>query len=119
MKLPTNYIYSHFRFSVAPGGDFLRELLNEIVDVFAVVEPEYVNGDIELGEAVDLPCTDSDEGEWLFERGNGQDRVAFWLIFMDMCTTWLVFILQFQTFVLWYYFFCIARNERFGWKQML
>jgi hypothetical protein len=63
MKLPTNYIYPHLSFSVAPGGDFLCGLLNEIVDVFAVVEPEFAIGDIELGEAIDLLCTDSDEGE--------------------------------------------------------
>ncbi|KAF4633340.1 hypothetical protein G7Y89_g4780 [Cudoniella acicularis] len=63
MKLPTNYIYPYLSFLVGPGGDFLCELLNEIVDAFAVVEPEFAIGDIELGEAIDLLCTDSDEGE--------------------------------------------------------
>jgi hypothetical protein len=44
VKLPTNYIYPHLRFAVAPDGDFLCELLNEIVDAFAIVEPEFAIG---------------------------------------------------------------------------
>jgi hypothetical protein len=63
VKLLTNYIYPYLSFAVAPTGDFLCKLLNEIVNAFAVVEPEFAVKDVELTEEINLLCTESDKGE--------------------------------------------------------
>lgn len=43
-------------FQLGPGGDFACKLLQDLVDPFAVVEPEFAVGDVELGKAVDVLC---------------------------------------------------------------
>ena len=55
----TDWIDARWSFQVGPGGDFACELLQDLVDAFAVVEPEFAVGDIELGEAVDVLCEGS------------------------------------------------------------
>ena len=55
----TDWIDARWSFHVGPGGDFACELLQELVDAFAVVEPEFAVGDIELGKAVDVLCEGS------------------------------------------------------------
>lgn len=55
----TDWIDARWSFHVGPGGDFACELLQDLVDAFAVVEPEFAVGDIELGKAVDVLCEGS------------------------------------------------------------
>jgi hypothetical protein len=60
---PTAWIYPHWEFTVGPGGDFLCHLLMDVVDLFAVVQPEFAIGGVGLGEAVDLLCMDEIDDE--------------------------------------------------------
>lgn len=61
VKTPTNHIYPHLNFAVSPSEQFVCELLNDIVDAFAVMEPGFTIGDVELGEAINVLCTASDD----------------------------------------------------------
>ena len=52
----TDWIDARRSFNVGPGGDFVCELLQDLVDAFAIVELEFAVGDVELGKAVDVLC---------------------------------------------------------------
>ncbi|KAI0484577.1 hypothetical protein GGR56DRAFT_614492 [Xylariaceae sp. FL0804] len=51
----SDYIDAVFSFH-ASDGDFACDLLEGFLDAFAVLEPEFAVGDIELGEAIDVVC---------------------------------------------------------------
>lgn len=55
----TDWIDARGSFQVGPGGDFACELLQDLVAAFAVVEPEFAVGDVELGKAIDVLCEGS------------------------------------------------------------
>ena len=48
---------------MAPGGDFLCELLRDAVDALSVIAPEFTVEDMELGEAIDIACEESLDDE--------------------------------------------------------
>ncbi|KAI1084832.1 hypothetical protein F5B20DRAFT_222812 [Whalleya microplaca] len=52
----TDYMDVHFEFHKGAGGDFDCELLQDAVDAFAFVQPEFAIGDIGLGEAIKVLC---------------------------------------------------------------
>ena len=45
----TDWIDARWSFQVGPGEDFVCELLQDLVDAFAIVEPEFAVREIELG----------------------------------------------------------------------
>ena len=52
----TDWIDARWSFHVGPGGDFACELLQDFVDAFAIVEPEFAVEDTKLGNAIDVLC---------------------------------------------------------------
>lgn len=53
---PSDYIDVEYSFDSGGGGDFACDLLTGLVDAFAIVQPEFAVGDIELGEAINVIC---------------------------------------------------------------
>jgi hypothetical protein len=52
----SDYLDVEYSFDSNGGGAFACEMLEAMVDAFAVVMPEFAVGDIELGEAIDVIC---------------------------------------------------------------
>lgn len=59
----TAYIDAHFQFEAGGGGDFLCDILQDAIEAFAVVQPEFLVGDIELGEAIRVACDCANGGD--------------------------------------------------------
>jgi hypothetical protein len=56
---PSAWINADYKFQAAiPGGDFLCELIDDLIDAFALIEPEFAVEDIELEEAIGFLCGD-------------------------------------------------------------
>lgn len=55
---PSDHIYVEYSFDSGGGGDFECDLLTDLVDAFAILQPEFAIGDIELGEAINIICKD-------------------------------------------------------------
>ncbi|KAJ5205093.1 uncharacterized protein N7498_005972 [Penicillium cinerascens] len=53
---PSDYIDVEYSFDSGGGGDFACDLLTDFVDSFAIVQPKFAVGDIELAEAVNVIC---------------------------------------------------------------
>lgn len=59
---PTDYIEVQYSFHLPPGGNFLCDFLDFLIDDLAIIEPEFAVGEIELGEAIDAVCEALDAG---------------------------------------------------------
>jgi hypothetical protein len=56
---PSAWINADYKFQAsAPGGDFLCKLIDELIDAFVLIEPEFAVEDIELEEAIGFLCGD-------------------------------------------------------------
>ncbi|KAI1089761.1 hypothetical protein F5B19DRAFT_495043 [Rostrohypoxylon terebratum] len=64
----TDWMDVHYEFHKSGGGDFLCSILQDAVEAFAFVQPEFAVGDIELGEAIDILCECESGGTCLKRR---------------------------------------------------
>jgi hypothetical protein len=58
----SDWIDARWSFQTGPGGNFLCGLLTDAVDAFALIEPEFAVGDVELGEEVNILCKEELNG---------------------------------------------------------
>lgn len=52
----TDYLNAEFSFQVGPGGQFMCDFIEVLTDALALVQPEFVVEDVELGEELQAIC---------------------------------------------------------------
>jgi len=55
---PSAWLSADYTFHVPPEGDFLCTLIDDLIDAFAIIEPEFAVEDVELEEAINFACGD-------------------------------------------------------------
>jgi hypothetical protein len=54
----SDFIFANWNFQVAPGGDFLCNFLDGLIEGLAVIQPEFTVEGTELGDAINAICGD-------------------------------------------------------------
>lgn len=52
----TDYIDAEWNFQVGPGGDFVCDIIQDLLDGLALIAPEFAVEDVELGSAIEAIC---------------------------------------------------------------
>ena len=60
---PSAWISADYTFHVPPEGNFLCELIDDLIDMFAIIEPEFAVEDVELEGVINFFCDEDPQDE--------------------------------------------------------